>query len=66
MPRYTVKFEENTIHKYTVIVDAIDEQDAYDKVNRLDFNAANLNKIEDILLKRTVDETSAELVIPPA
>lgn len=64
MPTYKVKFDEDYKLKLEVEVEATDELDAYDKVERLDFNGILPTQQANILLKRVVDQTSAELVIP--
>ena len=64
MPRYTVQFEEQHIHKLAVEIDAADEQEAYQKAYQSDYNVSDPVQVEDQLISKRVYDNSAQLVMP--
>jgi len=64
MPRYTVQFEEQHIHKLAVEIDAADEQEAYQKAYQSDYNVSDPVQVEDQLISKRVYDSSAQIVMP--
>ena len=64
MPRYTVQFEEQHLHKMAVEIDAANAQEAYQKVYQSDYNVSDPVQTEDQLITKKVFDDSAQIVLP--